>query len=68
MTYSEAEEFIETVICPGEILDVLEIRKKYRYMTLREALEDYEFKMAIEAITRPPDHRPYNIGRDDYED
>ena len=46
MTYSEAEEFIQTVISPGDSLDVREVMIKYRDKTLREALEDHYFEVA----------------------
>ena len=46
MTHTEAEEFIKTVIGEGEVMDVNEVMKKYRDKSLREALEDYFFKMA----------------------
>lgn len=45
MTRSEAEEFIRTVIAPGEVPDLNEVMKKYRGMTLREALTDYYFEV-----------------------
>ena len=50
MTYSEAEEFIQTVLAPGDIMDVFQVMKKYRDKTLKEALEDYEFHQVINDI------------------
>ena len=61
MTYAEAEEFIETVISPGEVMDVLEIRNKYRYKILQEALADYSFRMAVTDMSRMPDHMKHRI-------
>ena len=61
MTYAEAEEFIETVISPGEVMDVLEIRNKYRYKTLQEALADYSFRMGVTDMSRMPDHMKHRI-------
>ena len=39
--HSEAEEFVLTVISPGDSFDVNEIMKLYKGKSLREALEDY---------------------------
>ncbi len=52
MTRLEAEEFIQTVISPGDVMDVNEVRRKYRDRTLQEALEEYEFGMAIKLTTQ----------------
>ena len=41
MTHSEAEVFIRTVIGPGEEMDVSAVKRKYRDMTLCDALRDY---------------------------
>ncbi len=46
MTLSEAEEFIDIVIGPGDIMDGREVMKKYPDKTLREALEDFFFEVA----------------------
>ena len=46
MTHSEAEEFIDIVIGPGDVMDVREVMKKYPDKTLREALVDYFFEVA----------------------
>lgn len=55
MTHSETEEFIETVIRPGEMLDVREVMEKYKGKTLKEALEDYYFRDSIDLITNYAD-------------
>ena len=55
MTYSEAEEFIETVISPGEVMDVREVMEKYKGKTLKEALEDYYFRDSIDMIANYAD-------------
>ncbi|MCR4885074.1 MAG: hypothetical protein K6A68_16020 [Clostridiales bacterium] len=57
MTYSEAEEFIEEVISPGEMMDVREVMQKYKGKTLKEALEDYHFKNAIDMIANYADQK-----------
>lgn len=41
MTALEAEVFIRTVIGPGEEMDVGDVKRKYRDVTLTEALHDY---------------------------
>lgn len=48
MTHHEAEEFIDAVILPWEVMAVDDIMRKYRGKTLREALEEYEFETAIQ--------------------
>ncbi len=57
MTHSEAQEFIETVIAPGEVMDVREVMLKYKGKTLEEALADYSFKTAIEEISNYADQK-----------
>ena len=57
MTYSEAEEFIETVISPGEVMDVREVMEKYKGKALKEALEDYYFKDSIDMIANYADQK-----------
>jgi len=46
MTRAEAEVFIKTVIGPGDVMDIDQIRQKYRDMTLQEALRDHLGKIA----------------------
>ena len=56
MSYEEAEEFIQEVISPGEVMDVFDVMKKYRGKTLKEALDDdYFFHSSIAEIMRGSD-------------
>ena len=55
MTHSEAEEFIQAVIGPGDVMDVREVMKKYEGKTLKEALEDFEFNAVVDDISKQPE-------------